>query len=94
MLVRIVDIKEKVHWVNPIHVKVVTQGKKNVTLICIKHEIAWGSAVPVIKTNQPIDEVAELLNLAMPDSLTSFVPDDDDADDASGGAIATGAVVM
>ncbi len=93
MLVRIVDIKDKVHWINPVHVKVVTEGKKGVTLICLKHEVAWGSTVCVIKTRTHIDETAELLNMGMPDGLIGYAPpaDDDQADE--GGAAAAAAMM-
>ncbi|MEQ8844076.1 MAG: hypothetical protein RIB58_04405 [Phycisphaerales bacterium] len=92
MLVRFLDVKQKVHWVNPIHVKVVTEDKKGVTLIAIKHELGWGSVQPVIKTRQPVDEVAELLNVGMPDYV-SFAPSDDGDGDDDGGSAAMAAAM-
>ena len=91
MLVRLTDIKEKVYWINPVHVKVVTEGKKGVTLVCLKHDLAWGNTVAAIKTAMPVDEVAALLNLGMPDGLLGYPPggDDEPEDDAGNAAMAT-----
>ena len=94
MLVRIVDSKEKVHWVNQVHVKVVTEGKKGLTIICLKHEVAWGTPVMVIKTRMSVDDTAALLNLGMPDSLLGYPPPtDEEGGDDGGNAAATAALM-
>lgn len=85
MLIRLTDIKNLTHWINPIHVKMLRQ-KKGVTEVFITINPSWVS--PTIKTRIPIDELADMLNAAMPEGVP-FVPDDDHI---SGGQGASAAV--
>lgn len=84
MLVRFEDIKGKTHWINPVHVKVVAQTKPNRTDICLTYTGSWAGNVSV-KVHLPPDQVADMLNVAMPEIVLGYVTDDT-ARSASGGA--------
>ncbi|MDX9910781.1 MAG: hypothetical protein RBS39_03010 [Phycisphaerales bacterium] len=90
MLVRFTDSKGKVLWINPVHVKVL-QEKKDLTEIVVAYSPGMGTTT--IKVAAPIDEVARLINAAMP-GLLALAPDDGGGGgDGGGGAaamIATG----
>ncbi len=87
MLVRFEDTKGKPAWINPIHVKMLRQ-KKEITEVYVSGTPGWNS--PYLKVRMAMDEVADMLNAAMPDM--AFVPDDDLAaaqQQAAGAAAAT-----
>ncbi|MCA9279967.1 MAG: hypothetical protein H6815_12760 [Phycisphaeraceae bacterium] len=75
MLVRFEDTKGKTHWINPVHVKVVAEVKPGRTDIFLTYGGGWGSNV-TIKVNLPADQVADMLNVAMPEVVLGYVTDD------------------
>lgn len=89
MLVRLVDVKGKVFWVNPLHVKVLQEGKKDTTELALSFGGQWGTSA-TIRVDRPIDEVAGLLISAMPEPPPGAYAalDDDQAIDPTGGAAA------
>ena len=64
MLVRITDIKDKDHWINPLYVKSIRSNRKGQTEI-IGSISQMGS---MIKTNESAESVADRISVAMPDS--------------------------
>lgn len=64
MLVKITDLKDKDHWINPLYVKCIRANRKGQTEI-IGLMTSMGSH---IKTNEPIESVADRISVAMPDS--------------------------
>ena len=90
MLVKFTDSKGKVLWLNPIHVKVL-QEKKDLTEIVVAYSPGMGSTT--VKVAMAMDDVAALLNAAMP-GLLAMAPDDGSggSDGGGGGAamVATG----
>ncbi|MCC6285162.1 MAG: hypothetical protein IT439_07670 [Phycisphaerales bacterium] len=75
MLVKFTDVKDVNYWVNPLHVKMLRE-KKGLTEIFIVYNPGW--AAPSFKVKQSAEEVAALLDAAMPDA-GALVPDDDQA---------------
>lgn len=73
MLVKFTDVKGVNYWVNPLHVKMLRE-KKGLTEVFIVYNPGWAS--PSFKVKQSAEEVAALLDAAMPDA-GAFVPDDD-----------------
>ncbi len=65
MLVRFEDTKSKPIWINPVHVRMLRQ-KRHMT------EIQTPGSNMFVKVRMPIDQVADMLNSAMPDS--AYVP--------------------
>ena len=65
MLVRFEDTKGKPVWINPVHVRMLRQ-KRDLT------EIQTPGSSTFVKIRMPIDQVADMLNSAMPDS--AYVP--------------------
>lgn len=75
MLVHVTDIKGKHFWVNPVHVKLLQEGKKGLTEIVLTWGGGWSTNLS-IKTERPLDDIAAELNAAMP-GLIEYVPEDD-----------------
>jgi hypothetical protein len=89
MLIRLEDIKGRVAWVNPVHVKAVTEDKKGRSHVCFTFTgLGAITANAVVVVDEPADTIAERLNQAMPDLLAGYVPDDhsSSADGGAGGA--------
>ena len=94
MLVRFEDIKGKVWWVNPTHVKAVQVDKKGKTEIILAHAPTWSSSFG-LKVDRPIDEVAEVINAAMPElelAPPGAMDDPSDGDDGTSTMIAAGII--
>ena len=83
MLVHFQDTKGGEVWINPLHVKMVKQGRK-ATEIVLALSSSFGNSV--IKTSLAADEVALALNAATPEGLP-FVPEDDQNLDGGAAAI-------
>jgi len=68
MLVKLIDIKGKEVWLNPVYVKAVTANKrKGYTEV---HCSSFGSfGTSTIRVNVPADEVAAALTEAMPGAV-------------------------
>ncbi|MFB3431783.1 MAG: hypothetical protein ACFHWZ_10355 [Phycisphaerales bacterium] len=64
MLVKITDIKDKDHWINPLYVKCIRSNRKGQTEI-IGLMTSMGSH---IKTSESAESVADRISVAMPDS--------------------------
>lgn len=75
MLIHLTDIKGKHYWVNPVHVKLLQEGKEGVTEVVLTWGGGWSSNLS-IKVDRPIDDIAQQLNAAMP-GLIEYVPEDD-----------------
>lgn len=76
MLIHLTDIKGRHYWVNPVHVKLLQQGRHGVTEVVL----TWGGGFASnlsIKVDRPIDEIAAQLNAAMPAAMLDYVPDDE-----------------
>lgn len=86
MLIHLTDIKGKHFWVNPVHVKLLQEGKKGVTEVVLTWGGGWSTNLS-IKVDRPLDEIAHQLNAAMP-GLIEYVPEDDTPSPATGAAAA------
>lgn len=86
MLVELTDNKGVVHWINPVHVKMLKSKKPEMTELFLG-AVTWGAS-PSMKVPRPLREVADLLNSGMPDLLTAYPPPDDDGGGDSSGATA------
>lgn len=90
MLVRFTDTKDKTVWINPVHVKMLAVKKPEVTSIAMQVPVTWPINVRV-----PIDEVAAMLNAAMPMDPYAGITDDAGLGSGSdGGAGVAVAVAM
>lgn len=91
MLVRFTDTKDKTVWINPVHVKTLTEKKPEVTSINLNLP-----ATAPVNVRMHIDEVAARLNAAMPLDPYEGVGGADGsgaADDGSGAIIAATTVL-
>ncbi len=86
MLVKLTDSKGTDVWINPVHVRLVRRKGRH-TEVFVPFNANWGAVS--IKTRQPLDEVADLLNAGMPD-LLGFAPDDDGTNSAAAAAAMAG----
>lgn len=68
MLVKLIDVKDNVIWINPLYVKAVSQSKKGVTEVFISFGSQWAQQTSV-KVRAGVDEVAEAISAAMPMSI-------------------------
>ncbi len=90
MLVRFTDTKEKVVWINPVHVKMVVAKKPDVTSIVLNVP-----ATAPVNVRIPVDEVAAMLNAAMPlDPYAGAIDDDGSGGMSSDGSTAAMAAIM
>ncbi|MFG0292854.1 MAG: hypothetical protein ACIAQF_00070 [Phycisphaerales bacterium JB065] len=64
MLVKIIDLKDKIHWVNPLYIKSVRTNRKGYTEI----HGSLSSMTSMLKTRESADSVADRISVAMPDS--------------------------
>ncbi len=87
MLVRFLDTKDKVVWINPVHVKFLSPKKPEVTSIALNVP-----ATAPVNVRVPIDEVAAMLNAAMP--LDPYAGLDGDTDGALGDGGGSTAAIM
>lgn len=87
MLVRFLDTKDKVVWINPVHVKFLAPKKPEVTSIALNVP-----ATAPINVRMAIDDVAAILNSAMP--LDPYAGIDDDGTGASGDGGGSSAAIM
>jgi len=83
MLVRFVDTKEKVVWINPVHVKMLAEKKPEVTSIILNIP-----ATAPVNVRQSIDTVAAMLNAAMPLDPYAAIATEEDGAMGDGGASA------
>jgi len=88
MLVRLTDKSGTDWWVNPMHVKAV-KGKRGLSEVFLALNSTWGQTS--IKVRQSPDEVATLLNAAMPEVFAYAPPDDEGGAAAAGGGAAAAA---
>lgn len=69
MLVKVVDIKGKEYWLNPVYVKAITMdARKGVTMIYCSAFGSFGAGA--IKVRAHADEVASVLSDAMPGGMS------------------------
>ena len=87
MLVRFLDTKDKVVWINPVHVKMLSVKKPDVTSIAM----SVPAAMP-INVRMSIDEVAAVLNAAMP--LDPYAGLDEDSVGGAGDGGDASAAIM
>lgn len=73
MLVRFTDTKGRVVWINPVHVRSLAPKKPDITSVYVSVST---SGFPINVTG-PIDEVADMLNAAMPMDPYAGALDDD-----------------
>ncbi|TVQ60285.1 MAG: hypothetical protein EA379_08350 [Phycisphaerales bacterium] len=79
MLVRFTTNKGEDVWVNPIYVRLLTRKRKHTEIVMSQSSL---STHGVVRIDAPMEDVAALLNDAMPPM--NYLPDIDDAgDDAS-----------
>lgn len=97
MLVRLEDIKGRVCWINPVHVKAVTEDKKGRAQVCVSFTgIGVMSANTAVVVDEPADLVAQRINAAMPDMVMTmgYAPEDtgggDDGTNAAAIAVMSG----
>jgi len=85
MLTKLTDVKGVEWWINPIHVKLIRE-KRGKSEVHMASPSVWGNQSPSLRVPIPADELAAVLNAAMPDM--AFVPEDEGGMDDSGGAAA------
>ena len=86
MLVRFETTKGDEIWVNPLYVRVLVRKRKHTEIVMSQSTL---STHGVVRVDAPMDDVATLLNDAMPP--VAFLPDiDDDASQSSGAPFTPG----